>query len=326
MDAQPRQGRQVGGYIAECRNGSRCEAPERQNLAPARGMVVWCRCVGCPLQEPLAAPFATGGTPCEVGTNAMTKAATPPVGTDLAKPYEPKPREQAALAAYLDRRKKRPPAPRIKLMEKGGTVEVSTDHPMPSLGQALVMQALGTADADFFDGLLSQLISVGTQGKKLDEQGLNFMLATIKAIEPKDETETMLAAQMAAVHMATMTFARRLTHVDNIAQQDSAERAFNKLARTFAVQMEALKRYRTGGEQRVTVQHVTVNEGGQAIVGAVTPQPGGVGCDKKGEGQPCAPPTRLAHDVAAGPVVPTLRSTNPEREAVRVARDAERPL
>ena len=37
------------------------------------------------------------------------------------------------------------------------------------------------------------------------------------------------------------------------------------------VQMEALKRYRTGGEQWVTVQHVTVNEGGQAIVGAVTP-------------------------------------------------------
>jgi hypothetical protein len=63
---------------------------------------------------------------------------------------------------------------------------------------------------------------------------------------------------------------RRLAHVDNIPQQDSAERAFNKLARTFATQMEALKRYRTGGEQRVTVQHVSVSEGGQAIVGNVT--------------------------------------------------------
>ncbi len=79
----------------------------------------------------------------------------------------------------------------------------------------------------------------------------------------------MLAAQMAAVHMATMTFARRLAHVDNIPQQDAAERAFNKLARTFAAQMEALKRYRTGGQQRVIVEHVTVNEGGQAIVGKV---------------------------------------------------------
>src|ERR1700692_1425820 len=60
---------------------------------------------------------------------------------------------------------------------------------------------------------------------------------------------------------------------ENIPQQDSAERALNKLARTFVSQMEALKRYRTGGEQKVTVQHVSVSEGGQAIVGNVTQTP-----------------------------------------------------
>ena len=49
----------------------------------------------------------------------------------------------------------------------------------------------------------------------------------------------------------------------------AAERALNKLARTFATQLEALKRYRTGGTQKVTVEHVTVNAGGQAIVGNV---------------------------------------------------------
>jgi hypothetical protein len=41
------------------------------------------------------------------------------------------------------------------------------------------------------------------------------------------------------------------------------------------MQMEALKRYRTGGQQKVTVEHVTVNDGGQAIVGAVTHGGGG---------------------------------------------------
>jgi hypothetical protein len=61
-----------------------------------------------------------------------------------------------------------------------------------------------------------------------------------------------------------------LAHVDNIPQQDSAERAFNKLARAFAAQVEAFKRYRTGGQQTVTVEHVTVNDGGQAVVGNVT--------------------------------------------------------
>ena len=50
------------------------------------------------------------------------------------------------------------------------------------------------------------------------------MLAMVKGIEPRDQVEAMLAAQMAAVHNATMTFARRLNHVENIPQQDSAER------------------------------------------------------------------------------------------------------
>ena len=80
---------------------------------------------------------------------------------------------------------------------------------------------------------------------------------------------------MAAIHSATMTFARCLNHVETIQQQDSAERALNKLARTFASQVEALKRYRTGGEQRVTVQHVSVNDNAQAIVGNVSTGDGG---------------------------------------------------
>jgi hypothetical protein len=39
------------------------------------------------------------------------------------------------------------------------------------------------------------------------------------------------------------------------------------------MQMEALKRYRNGAEQKVTLQHVSVAEGGQAIVGNVTQAP-----------------------------------------------------
>ena len=55
------------------------------------------------------------------------------------------------------------------------------------------------------------------------------MLSVIKAIKLKDQLEAMLAAQMAAVHMATMTFSRRLAGVENIPQQDAAERALISL-------------------------------------------------------------------------------------------------
>ena len=105
------------------------------------------------------------------------------------------------------------------------------------------------------------------------------MLAVIKGAEPRDQFEAMLAAQMAVVHIQTMASACRLANVDTIQQQDSAERAFNKLARTYTTQIEAFKRYRTGGQQKVTVEHVTVKAGGQAIVGNVAH--GGRGGGKK---------------------------------------------
>ena len=200
---------------------------------------------------------------------------------DLVTPYEPTPCERAAMAAYVARKREKPLAPRMKVSEKGGVTQIAPDHPEAAVAHVLLMEAIGAKDVEFLDGLLKQLLSAGTQGRTADERGLNFMLSVVKGIEPKDQVEAMLAAQMAAVHMSTMTFARRLAHVENIPQQDSAERAFNKLARTFAAQVEALKRYRSRGEQTVRVEHVTVNEGGQAIVGNVSH--GGRGSPEKME-------------------------------------------
>jgi hypothetical protein len=132
--------------------------------------------------------------------------------------------------------------------------------------------------------------------------------AVVKGTEPRDQIEAMLGAQMAAVHNATMTFARRLAHVELVVQQDSAQNAFNKLARTFAAQVEALKRYRSGGEQKMTVQHVHVAEGGQAIVGNVsTPAQGGGMRGKDGE-QP--------HALAYAPGVEMPRQIETERTQV----------
>jgi hypothetical protein len=107
-----------------------------------------------------------------------------------------------------------------------------------------------------------------------------------------------------------MTFALRLGRVETIPQQDSAERAFNKLARTFAAQVEALKRYRSRGDQTVRVEHVTVNEGGQAIVGNVNH--GGRGSLKNQEAnvqaralhergpERAAPPSQASSTIAQG--------------------------
>lgn len=184
--------------------------------------------------------------------------------------YQPNAHELNVLKTYVDRAKANPP---IRFKASGADGRVAVDHANRALGKLLVMEALGTQDQDFADGIIEQLAQASGRDGKVDVGKLNFTLSTIKGLAPQDPCETMLAVQMAAVHEATLAVARRLPRVETIEQQNSAEQALSKLARTFTSQMEALKRYRSKGEQRVTVQHVAVNEGGQAIVGNVTQTP-----------------------------------------------------
>ena len=201
----------------------------------------------------------------------MTRKTRSTKARSLAKPYEPTPQERRVMEAYFARQAQTPAAPRLKVSDdSSGATEIAPDHPDPPMGLSLLAEAFATTDVSFVVGLITQLADAGTRRGKVGERELNFMLAVVKGAKPKDQMEAMLAAQMAAVHMATMALARRFANVDNIAKQDSAERAFNKLARTFAAQVEALKRYRSRGDQTVRVEHVTVNEGGQAIVGNVS--------------------------------------------------------
>jgi hypothetical protein len=111
------------------------------------------------------------------------------------------------------------------------------------------MRDFGTEDPDFFHGLIHQLANASAQGSLYldelgldsrdvrqypDELGIKSMLAFVKSKKPADEIEATLLSQMAATDMATMKMANRLAHATNLAERDSAERIYNKLARTFA--------------------------------------------------------------------------------------------
>ena len=101
-----------------------------------------------------------------------------------------------------------------------------------------------------------------------------MVMAILNGIQPQDEFEGMLAIQMIGVHNVAMAAIRRGMLKDQtfVGIQANADRA-TKMLRTFAVQMEALKKYRTSGPQKTIVENVNVNEGGQAIVGTVNQNP-----------------------------------------------------
>ena len=155
---------------------------------------------------------------------------------------------------------------RVKLLPHG----FSIDHPDSELGEQLMADALGVADRDAMHGILRQLVKASVNGERPDEVNLAFMISMVKSIKPRDSVEAMLMAQMVSVHVMAMRCAHHLANAEDIARQDSAGRALGRLARTFPIQMEALNRYRNNGEPAITVQNVSVGDGGKAIVGNVT--------------------------------------------------------
>jgi len=155
---------------------------------------------------------------------------------------------------------------RVKLSPQG----FSIDHADQEFGEALMADALGVADRDAMHGILRQLVKASVKGERPDAVNLAFMISMIKSIKPRDAVEAMLVAQMVSVHVMAMRCAYQLANADDIARQDSAARALGRLARTFPAQIEALNRYRNNGEPAITVQNVSVGDGGKAIVGNVT--------------------------------------------------------
>jgi len=130
--------------------------------------------------------------------------------------------------------------------------------------------AFGVADPDAMHGILRQLVRASVKGEKPDAVNLAFMIAMMESIKPRDSIEAMLVAQMVSVHVMAMRCAHHLASADDVVQLDSAGRALGRLARTFPAQIEALNRHRSQGAPAITVQNVSVGDGGNAIVGNVT--------------------------------------------------------
>jgi hypothetical protein len=225
--------------------------------------------------------------------------------------YLPTRAELKALENQSARMATTSPAPSMKVESDGTTQALTPNHPNKNIGYILLMEAIGTGDTDFLNGLLGQMAGASSRNGEISENSVNYMLSVIKGIKPRDQLEAMLAAQMAVVHAGVMRYGLYLNSANTLPEQDIAERGLNKLTRTYTGQMEALKRYRTGGEQKVTVQHVSVSEGGQAIVGNVTHRASERAPEKSLEQKPAlgAPQPMTIAAEPAGVLVPLRRKT-----------------
>ena len=140
---------------------------------------------------------------------------------------------------------------------------------------AQLCAATGTADPDLAARLLTQA-GRATADALDDMTAVSATVAAVAGIKPRDPLEGMLAVQMVAVHNMAMEMASRaLLPGQTTEGVDCNIGRVTRLMRTFAAQVEALQRYRSAGQQTVTVQHVHVADGGQAVIGSVSTGGGG---------------------------------------------------
>jgi hypothetical protein len=184
------------------------------------------------------------------------------------------------------------------------------------------LKAIGGSPSDHWNNVLANQTMSALWLKHSDETARDCQysatVAALAGIGPRDELEGMIAGQLIAAHNAAMECYRRAV----LAEQTFEGRRENlfqaaKLSRTYAVLLEALSRHRGKGQQKVTVEHVHVHAGGQAVVGMVATSGGGD--HPKAEDQPHA--KQIAHTPE-----PALWSSDPEAEPLPIASHAERAV
>lgn len=149
----------------------------------------------------------------------------------------------------------------------------------------MLRAAAGVKDTDLSIMLLSEASGLPFFLRATNDERFLTVLAFMQELGPETVTESLLAVQMFGVHNAALIFLNRANiEGQTVEGADSCTRRAINLMRLFGEQLEAMAKLKGKiGQQKVTVEHVHVHKGGQAIVGAVTHGEGGGGgiCEGK---------------------------------------------
>jgi hypothetical protein len=141
-------------------------------------------------------------------------------------------------------------------------------------GSARVQAATGVRNREAGVRVLAAAADVDPEVDASRDEGALLRVADrvagmLEGIEPRDPIEGMMAAQLYALHKLAMRAASRAARERNLDALDRYVRQATRLSGAYVAHADALKRWRSGGTQRVVVERVDVHAGGQAVVGAV---------------------------------------------------------
>lgn len=189
------------------------------------------------------------------------------------KKFDPKPTKKKAPLKFC-------------YIEKDGRQELTCKINQPTekqnsqgIYQGYLQNLTGTKDTEIALEIIERAVKALPQDKKCDHNN-NVVIQELADFQPKSAEEARLATQAAVLYARGM---RYLNLAENSIQQMSDAGVFDMVGlvqghntqTTFALKLlrlhnetiETLSRLRRGNDQKITVQHVQVNDGGQAMVG-----------------------------------------------------------
>ena len=132
---------------------------------------------------------------------------------------------------------------------------------------------------DVVKAIMSPLINL-IANRDGDDAGsaLNKSITLIAASDPKNQLELMLATQLAMTHITLGKSARLLDqNYKDVQTINSLGNLYTKLSRLGIDQINTLERMKGKGQQRIIVEKINIEAGGQAAIGVYE----GVGTNAK---------------------------------------------
>lgn len=156
------------------------------------------------------------------------------------------------------------------LQNTTSVVKVSCGEVLPAQ-DGFLRDTLATPGLAALDASADRLDLISAMGAEITAMALDAS----DTIQAGNSLEKMLAHQLAALHHASMRYlGKAALEQDQIHEVRMVNLSIRSME-TFQKGLLTLKRLRGTGEQRITIQHVNVNDGGQAVISQG--QPGGAG-------------------------------------------------
>jgi len=136
----------------------------------------------------------------------------------------------------------------------------------------VLKEATGSDQPDVQQHLINQVCQTLWMPEGIGEveklTRIQSAISSLQGIKPADEIEGMLAVQMVGTHNAVMNcLAKAMIEGQTFAGRDQSLKHAAKLLAIYSRQIEVLDKHRGKGQQKITVEHLVVAAGGQAVVG-----------------------------------------------------------